>query len=146
MLMYCEKCAYIGKEKNPKKALCPACETTLLPIPDEYLTPNGFMFVNPESKKKFESEIRQRTNYNANAGNSRDEIIQEKERKRSEEVQAMVDEYKNNSFRASCPICKSHKIDKISNIGKVVKVGVFGILGAGDLGKTYKCTACGYKF
>ena len=34
----------------------------------------------------------------------------------------------------------------LKNVGKIVKVSTLGILGAGDLGKTWKCEACGCKF
>ena len=146
MLMYCEKCAYIGKEKDPKKAVCHACETKLLPVPEEYLTPSGFMFVSPKAKEILEDKIKQGPNYDSDAYDNRDEIILAKEEKRKEEVQSMINDYNNASFKVTCPICKSHNVTKISNVGKVVKVGAFGILGAGDIGKTYKCKACGYRF
>ena len=146
MFMYCEKCAYIGNEKNPQKALCPACEAKLLAVPEEYLTSSGFMFASATAKDIFIEKIKQGVNFSIDAYNCKDEAIQAKHDKRDAEVQKMIDEYKKSSLRVTCPICKSHNVDKISNIGKVAKVGAFGILGAGDIGKTYKCKACGYRF
>ena len=146
MFMYCEKCAYIGNEKDSKTARCRVCESKLLPVPEEYLTQSGFMFTNQEAKEKLEDTIKQNPNFDSNIYSNRNEILKAKEEKRNEEIQAMGDDYHNNTLKVTCPICKSNSVDKISNVGKVVKVGVFGILGAGDIGKTYKCKACGYRF
>lgn len=73
-------------------------------------------------------------------------IIAQKDEIHKKEVEERVQEYQASKPHKECPVCHSSSISKISNVGKVVKVGVFGILGAGDLGKTWKCEACGCKF
>ena len=75
-----------------------------------------------------------------------DRIIAQKEELHKKELEEKVQEYQASKPQKECPVCHSSSIVKISNVGKVVKVGVFGILGAGDLGKTWKCEACGCEF
>ena len=146
MFKYCKKCAYIANIKTEGTAVCPACETELLPVPGEYLTATGFMFRSPDGKERLLDMIKQGQDFDSDSYGMRDDIIAGKASERKAQVDEMVEEYRNAEFHVTCPICRSHNVSKISNVGKVVKVGAFGILGAGDIGKIYKCRACGYRF
>ena len=124
MFRYCARCGLIRNEKA-ESAVCPVCDISLKPVPGEFLTKSGLMFLSQSVRTEFENKIRESAEY---------------------EVEERVQEYQASKSHKECPVCHSSSISKISNVGKVVKVGVFGILGAGDLGKTWKCEACGCKF
>ena len=50
-----------------------------------------------------------------------------------------------NNNRPKCPTCNSTDIEKISMVGKITSVSVFG-LASNNIGKTFKCNKCGYKW
>lgn len=52
----------------------------------------------------------------------------------------------NSGSSIKCPTCSSYSTRKISGTSKVGKVALFGLFGAGDLGKTFKCKSCGYRW
>lgn len=145
MFVYCEKCALITKQKQVQQ-LCPACELLMKEVPQKYLTSSGNMFASQALKKEFEESVKQTEVYDSNANLERDEIIDRLESEHKAKVEEKVSAYNQSRVRLTCPNCHSHNISKISNVGKIVKVGAFGILGAGDIGKKYKCDACGYKY
>ena len=145
MFMYCKKCCFI---KNIKKndATCPACEINLEAIPKQFLTETGLMFSSQSTREEFENFVRSTPDYDENAAFQRNIVIAQKDELHKKEVAQKIQEYKNTRPQKSCPVCRSTSISKISNVGKIVKVSTLGILGAGDLGKTWKCEACGCKF
>lgn len=145
MFMYCARCGLIKNIKT-ESALCPACDISLKPVPGEFLTKTGLMFLSQSARTEFENKIRESAEFDEIAGRQKDSIIAQKEEIHKKEVEERVQEYQASKPQKECPVCHSSSISKISNVGKVVKVGVFGILGAGDLGKTWKCEACGCKF
>ena len=145
MFMYCKKCCFI---KNVKKinTICPACDINLEAIPKQFLTETGLMFTSQSTREEFENFVRSAPDYDENAALQREIIITQKDEIHKKEIAQKVQEYKNSRPQKSCPVCRSTSISKISNVGKIVKVSTLGILGAGDLGKTWKCEACGCKF
>ena len=145
MFRYCARCGLIRNEKA-ESAVCPVCDISLKPVPGEFLTKSGLMFLSQSVRTEFENKIRESAEYDEITGRQRDSIIAQKDEIHKKEVEERVQEYQASKPHKECPVCHSSSIVKISNVGKVVKVGVFGILGAGDLGKTWKCEACGCKF
>ena len=144
MFLYCKKCGLITRAD--KSQACPACEIAMSSVPQEYLTSSGLMFVSQNAKKEFEEVIKNSEDFDAQAFAMRESIIAKKKELADSELQEKVSEYQQSAPKARCPVCQSQALTKISNLGKVVKVSAFGILGAGDIGKTYKCGNCGYKF
>lgn len=145
MFVYCKKCGTICSSTK-HQGVCDVCDSDMFDVPREYLTASGLMFVSQEKRKEFENVIRQNDDYDEEIAKNREIIVKEKEAIRAAEIAEKIDSYNKTRMRAQCPVCHSTSLDKISNVGKVVKVGVFGILGAGDIGKKYKCKACGYRF
>jgi len=145
MFVYCKKCGLITKQKQAQET-CPACEISMDVVPSEYLTATGTMFASQESRKAFEELIKQNEEFDPQASLKRDNIINQKEIERKAEIEEKVAEYNQTRFKFTCPVCHSENLSKISNVGKFVKVSALGILGAGDIGKKYKCNACGYRF
>lgn len=45
----------------------------------------------------------------------------------------------------TCPTCSSTKVQKIGGIERSTSVGLFG-LHSSKIGKSYKCSSCGYKW
>lgn len=145
MFVYCKRCGLITKQKN-KQDLCPACEIPMEAVPGEYLTSSGMMFSSQQLRKEFEESIKLGEDFDVQASVERDEKIAQKEISHKAEIEEKVSEYNKNRIKFTCPVCHSENLSKISNVGKLVKVSAFGILGAGDIGKKYKCNACGYRF
>lgn len=145
MFVFCKRCGLIINTKKVNKK-CDACDTQMQPIPTEYLSSSGMMFISQDKKKEFEELIKQGKEFDETSYENREKIIKEKELKHREEILEKVDNYNRTRTKIECPVCHSEALEKISNVGKVVKVGVFGILGAGDIGKKYKCKSCGYRF
>lgn len=145
MFVYCERCGMITSKKN-NSGLCMACEVPLKQVPEEYLSPSGVMFISQDKRKEFEFKIQQSEEFDKKAFEERDEIIKKKNEIKKAEIDEKVAVYNENRVKLTCPICHAECLTKISNVGKFVKVSAFGILGAGDLGKTYKCGSCGYRF
>lgn len=104
------------------------------------------MFASQTTRTAFEQYVKSSSEYDENANLKSKDIIVQKEELHKNEVEQKVEAYKKSRVQKTCPVCQSVSITKISNVGKVVKVGTLGILGAGDLGKTWKCNSCGYKF
>lgn len=136
MFVYCARCGLIKNIKT-ESALCPACDISLKPVPGEFLTKTGLMFLSQSARSEFENKIRESADFDEIAGRALSHKKKLKEK---------VQEYQASKPQKECLVCHSSSIVKISNVGKVVKVGVFSILGAGDLGKTWKCQVCGCKF
>lgn len=145
MFMYCARCGFIRNMKT-ETSDCPACDIPLKPVPSEFLTKTGLMFVSQSARAEFEKMIKSSSEYDENANMQSGEIIAQKEEAHKREIEQKVQEYKDTRPQMECPVCHSTSLAKISNVGKVAKVSAFGILGAGDLGKTWKCKACGCKF
>lgn len=145
MFVYCRKCGLI-KKQNQDNELCPACEIPMNFVPSEYLTKSRMMFISQTLRDEFEASIRQSEDFDVQASLERNSIITQNEAIKKAEIDKKVAEYNQNRVKFTCPICHSENICKISNIGKFVKVSALGILGAGDIGKKYKCNACGYRF
>lgn len=145
MFMYCSRCGLIKNMKG-KEMECPACETALEAVPPKYLTVTGLMFASQAARKEFEEMIRSSEAYDAGANLQSERLLVEKEKIRNQEIEKKVEVYKSSKQQKHCLVCHSTQISKISNIGKGAKVMAFGILGAGDIGKTWKCNTCGYKF
>ena len=145
MFKYCKKCGLIKNIKSNNSA-CPVCESELLNVPKEYLTPTGIMFISPSARQEFENIVKSSDEYDEELATQREKILSQKEDAHKKEIAQKVSEYNSKKPQKICPVCHSTSISKISNIGKVAKVTAFGILGAGDLGKTWRCNSCGYKF
>lgn len=145
MFLYCKKCGLIRNSRNLNQK-CDVCETDMSPVPSEYLTSTGLMFLCQEKRLEFEKVIKQNPDYDCQTAENKNRIINEKEKIRLANIEEKVQAYNQNKVKITCPVCHSEMLEKISNVGKVVKVGVFGILGAGDIGKKYKCNSCGHKF
>lgn len=145
MFMYCARCGLIRNVKM-ESAICPVCGISLKPVPGEFLTKTGLMFLSQSARTEFENRIRESAEFDEISCRQRDSIIAQKEEMHKKELEEKVQEYQTARPHKECPVCHSSSISKISNVGKIVKVGAFGILGAGDLGKTWKCEACGCKF
>lgn len=145
MFMYCARCALI-KNMKTQTASCPACDIAMKPVPGEYLTKTGLMFTSQSIRSEFEEIIKNSPEYDEDANMQSENIITQKEEAHKKEVEQRVQEYKDAKPQMECPVCHSTSLVKISNAGKVAKVWAFGLLGAGDLGKTWKCQACGSKF
>ncbi len=145
MLVYCKKCGLICKPKKDT-VVCEVCGNEMETVPREYLTSSGLMFASQEKREEFEAKIKQNAEYDEETSSRKKKIIKENEEMRACEIAKKVDEYNSGAVKAHCPVCHSITLEKISNVGKVVKVGVFGILGTGDIGKKYRCKACGYRF
>ena len=145
MFMYCKKCGFILNVKSAN-GICPACETILQSVPDEYLTGTGIMFKSQSARTGFENIVKASEDFDESVYLQRENIIAQKEEAHKKEVAEKVEQYKSTRPQKTCPVCHSTSISKISNVGKVVKIGAFGILGAGDIGKTWKCNSCGCKF
>lgn len=145
MFMYCARCGLI-KNMKTETPCCPACDIPLKPVPSEFLTKTGLMFISQSARSEFEAMIKESSEYDENANMQSEEIIAQKEDAHKKEVAQRVQEYRDTKPQMECPVCRSTSLTKISNAGKIAKVGAFGLLGAGDLGKTWKCRACGCKF
>ena len=145
MFVYCKRCGLIKKQNNSQE-ICPVCEIPMDIVPSTYLTASGMMFASKELRKDFEETIKQGDDFDLQVSLERDSIITQKSIERSAEIEKKIDEYNQNRVKFTCPICHSENLSKISNVVKIVKVGALGILGAGDIGKKYKCNACGYRF
>lgn len=145
MFMYCARCGFIRNMKTDASD-CPACGIPLKPVPGQFLTKTGLMFASQSTRAEFEKTIQKSPEYDEAANMQSGEIIAQKEEAHKKEVEQKVQEYKDTRPQMECPVCHSTSLTKISNVGKVVKVGALGLLGAGDLGKTWKCKACGCKF
>lgn len=145
MFMYCARCGLI-KNVKAESATCPVCNISLKPVPGEFLTKTGLMFLSQSAKSEFEAAIRESVEFDEIVSRQRDSIIARKEEQHRNELEEKVREYQSAKPHKECPVCHSSSISRISNVGKIVKVGALGILGAGDLGKTWKCESCGCKF
>ena len=145
MFVYCKRCGLITKQKQSEQT-CPACKISMAVVPGKYLSASGAMFASQTLRNEFEEVIKTGEEFDAQASLERDKIIREKDLKCRAEIEEKVAKYNETRIKFTCPICHSENISKISNVGKIVKVGALGILGAGDIGKTYKCNSCGYKF
>lgn len=97
---------------------CPTCGST---ISEELL--NEILL--KEDKKRREEEIRQ-------------------SRMKAQTTVAARELEQQNEI-AKCPTCNSTDIEKISMVGKITSVSVFG-LASNNIGKTFKCNKCGYKW
>jgi len=126
--------------------MCGACDIPLRPVPSEFLTKTGLMFLSQSAKVEFENKIKSSAEFDEIASRQKETIIKQKDESHKKEVEEKVQEYIATRPHKECPVCHSSSISKISNVGKIVKVGAFGILGSGDLGKTWKCESCGCKF
>lgn len=148
MFCYCAKCANIKKtgEKNGENVVCEICGTPMQPVPSEYLMAGGNFFKSQEVRQNFLSAVRAADTYDAEIGESRDEIKQTIEAEKQQHIQEMNRKLEQEQFRMTCPVCGGHSVQKISSVGKYAKIGAFGILGADDLGKRWKCKICGAKF
>ena len=60
----------------------------------------------------------------------------------------MGDEYMAQPVPSTvkCPACASGTVARITGGEKLVKGMSFGLLAASTLSKTFKCSACGYKW
>jgi len=145
MFMYCARCGLIRNIKT-ESANCQACNIPLRPVPSEFLTKTGLMFLSQSARSEFEVKIRASEEFDNIAGIQKESIIEQKEETHKKELEEKVAEYRSAKPHKECPICHSSSLTKISNVGKIVKVGALGILGAGDIGKVWKCESCGYKF
>ena len=145
MFVYCKKCGYITKQKQPQHS-CPVCEVYMTDVPKEYLNSSKTMFASQVLRNKFEENIKQSEEFDIHIYSVRDKILSEKEAERKTEIENKVLKYNQARIKLICPICHSENISKISNVGKFVKISAFGVLGAGDIGKKYRCNSCGYRF
>lgn len=50
-----------------------------------------------------------------------------------------------NSSTIQCPNCSSERVEKISGTSRFIGAAVWGIFSS-NIGKTYKCKSCGYKW
>lgn len=145
MFLYCPKCALIRNLKA-SDSCCEACDVPMQAVPKRFLSASGLMFASQAARKEFETSIRENAAYDAEADAQKESILAEKAEKSQQELEEKVAAYQDSRHKLLCPLCQSASLVKISNVGKVVKVGALGILGAGDIGKTWKCKACGYRF
>lgn len=145
MFVYCPKCGQI--EKQVKDSICPVCDTQLERVPDKYMSASGNLFLSQQARQDFIKEIIEAgENYDPLLATQRDEILQEKAIKHSQEVAEKVQEYKQSKPTWRCPVCGSSSLSAISTVGKVAKISLLGVWGAGDLGKKTRCNSCGHKF
>ena len=56
MFKYCARCGLIRNEKA-ESAVCPVCDISLKPVPGEFLTKTGLMFLSQSVKTEFENKI-----------------------------------------------------------------------------------------
>lgn len=68
----------------------------------------------------------------------------EEEKCRNIDVDKVVAQLR--ASKITCPVCGSQSISRIPGMGKAVKIGLFGLYGADELGKTFRCDDCGYRF
>ena len=67
MFMYCARCGLIKNIKT-ESALCPACDISLKPVPGEFLTKTGLMFLSQSARTEFENKIRESAEFDEIAG------------------------------------------------------------------------------
>ena len=145
MFYYCPHCGHICKGK--KNIACAACGHAMLPVPEDYLSPNGSFFASPEMRETFiHTVIETGEAYDSSLANQRDQLLQTKKAAHAESVAQKVEDYKATRIQLKCPVCGSTNLSDISTLGKVVKISLIGVWGAGDLGKKRRCETCGHKF
>ncbi len=145
MFLYCPKCALI-KNLKASDSSCEACDVPMQTVPKRFLSASGLLFASQAARKEFEAMIREDAAYDADADAQKEGILSAKAERRRQELAEKTAAYQDSRHKLVCPLCQPASLAKISNVGKVVKVGTLGILGAGDIGKTWKCKACGYRF
>lgn len=78
MFMYCARCGLI-RNINSQPAMCGACDILLRPVPSEYLTQTGLMFLSQPAKVEFEDKIRSSAEFDEIAGRQKEIIIKQKD-------------------------------------------------------------------
>lgn len=145
MFVYCAKCGQI--EKQSKNTTCTICSTELQNVPGKYLSASGNLFLSPQARQQFITEVIEADAlYDKELASQRDVIAQDNAQKHAQEVAKKVQSYQDSKPVHRCPVCGSTNLSAISTVGKVAKISLLGVWGAGDLGKKRRCDSCGHKF
>lgn len=150
-LYYCKKCGrrVVNNQLDPSTQKCDCCESTIYPIPKEYLDKDVDCFFKDDKTEEYfvEKFIKSSPEFDQYLFDNREKILREK----SSGVE--VNFYKENgeiktrvvgsaANQPKCPYCGSTNISKIGVVNRAVSVGLLG-LASDKIGKTHKCNKCG---
>lgn len=136
----CPKCAH-DEYSSPYYLKCKYCESTMIQTDfseEEYIKKwceaikNGDEPFEIQCAKKFGNNQFSEEMYNARIEHSRSNTHASKQKKEETNI-------------PKCPTCGSTKIRKISGTKRTASILSFGIL-SNNIGKTYECLNCKYKW
>lgn len=133
-LVYCERCGYFLGTLEDVIEKCPACDyDKIVMTTDQEFCPN-FVYMTHEEQEKFLIDY---------LGHGFEFEYEDKRRYHMEMHTKRV--RKMFSDTPKCPTCQSTNLKKISGTKRWISTGLFG-LASSNIGKTFECRSCGYKW